>query len=228
MFDKANQLYHNKNYDSAARLYQQMINDGYCSADLFYNAGNAYYRLNRIGLAIWCYEKAVGIHRDKNYVENLALAKKRIREPIDEIPEIFFIRWWESAYRLFSANTWAVLALTWFLLAMSGLFLNKFNIRISMPAWLKYGAFTLSLYCLFMLMVRAYNDACHFNGIIIEAKTLCTFQNKKEPIFLSEGIKIKVVELHPESTRSTGTPKVAVKLPDGRNGLIDRRALLKL
>lgn len=35
MFDKANQLYHNKNYDSAAKLYQQMIQDGYCAADLY-------------------------------------------------------------------------------------------------------------------------------------------------------------------------------------------------
>ena len=40
MFEKANQLYHNRLYDSAAGLYQQMINDGYCDPALFYNAGN--------------------------------------------------------------------------------------------------------------------------------------------------------------------------------------------
>lgn len=70
MFDKANQLYHNKNYDSAAKLYQQMIDDGYCSSDLFYNTGNAYYRLNKIGLAIWCYEKAITIQPEKLYRES--------------------------------------------------------------------------------------------------------------------------------------------------------------
>ena len=89
MYVKANQLYHNKDYDSAARLYQQMLNDGYCSPDLYYNAGNAYYRTNQVGLAIWCYKKAIQIHPEKNYIDNLALANKRIREPIEKINEIF-------------------------------------------------------------------------------------------------------------------------------------------
>lgn len=227
MFDKANQLYHNKNYDSAAQLYQQMINDGYCSSDLFYNAGNAYYRLNRIGLSIWCYEKAIAIHRDKNYLENLGLAKKRIREPIDELTDIFFIRWWEGAYSLFSANVWAIIALIFFLLAMSGLFMGKLNLQFQLPSWIKQGGFVLSVLCLCMLMARAYNDAYHFRGIIIQPKTLCTFQNKKEPIYLAEGIKVKVVDLHPASSTLQAS-HVIVRLPDGRTGKIDRKSLLKL
>ena len=59
MFEKANQLYHNKNYDSASVLYQQMIQDGYCHPALYYNAGNAYYRTNQIGMAVWCFKKAL-------------------------------------------------------------------------------------------------------------------------------------------------------------------------
>ena len=52
MFEKANQLYHNKMYDSASVLYSQLINDSYLSPNLFYNAGNSFYRTEKIGLAI--------------------------------------------------------------------------------------------------------------------------------------------------------------------------------
>lgn len=228
MFDKANQLYHNKNYDSAAQLYQQMINDGYCSPDLFYNAGNTYYRLNRIGLSIWCYEKATSLHHDKNYSENLALAKKRIREPIDEIPDIFFIRWWESCYQFLSSNGWAVSALVFFLLAMALLFLGKLKPAMTLPRWLSNSCFLLTACCLLMLGVRTYNDKFHFKGIILQSRTLFTPQSRKESIFLSEGIKIKVVELHPDRSSGPGSTAVIVRLPDGRTGKIDRNSFIRL
>ena len=226
MFEKANQLYHNKNYDSAVHLYQQMINDGYCSADLFYNAGNAYYRINKIGMAIWCYEKAIAIHPSKNYTDNLMLAMKRIKDPIESIPDIFFIRWWKALYHLFTVNVWAIWALISFLLSFSILFLQKIKSNIVISKSWNVVLFLISGFCLLMLLVRSYNETYHYKGIVIEPQTVFMTSSKKEPIFLSEGIQVQVVGTI--ATQRGGSEYIQVKLPDGREGKIDRKSIIKL
>ncbi|MBK7764173.1 MAG: hypothetical protein IPI46_12655 [Bacteroidetes bacterium] len=220
MFDKANQLYHNKNYDSAAKLYQQMIQDGYCAADLFYNAGNAYYRLNKIGMAIWCYEKAILIHKDKNYNDNLSLANQRIKEPIETLREIFFIRWWQSLYQILTVNKWAILSLALFLLALIPLFIMRLKPGFYFSKTVIRALFGLSAFCVFMMLVAAYNQTFHYRAVIIEPKTLLTNLKQKESIYLNEGIVVKLVKTEGES--------VIVKLPDGREGKLNRKALKKI
>jgi tetratricopeptide (TPR) repeat protein len=228
MFDKANQLYHNKNYDSAVRLYQQLINDGYCSPDLFYNAGNTYYRLNHVGLAVWCYKKALEIRQDKNYTDNLALAQKRIKEPIAQVKDIFFMQWWEKMYRLFSSNAWAMLALLGFLLGIAILIVNKLQTKFLIPRVISSLLFIFSGYTLIMCSVRSYNDHYHFKAIITEPEVMFTSLSNKEPIYIHEGIEVKVVDMNPKGNVSGMAPYATVRLPDGRVGKIDRRAMLKL
>jgi tetratricopeptide (TPR) repeat protein len=229
MYDKANQLYHNKDYDSASRLYEQMIHDGYCYADLFYNAGNAYYRLNKIGLAIWSYEKALKIQENKNYTDNLLLAKKRIKEPIDEVNDIFFIRWWKNLYQLLSPNTWAVLALVLFLISFSLLFLKKLKSSFSVSGWMTSLLFLISGFSLLMSLIGSYNETYHYQAIVIEPKTLFTYASKKEPVFISEGIKVDLVDISPKMNRTNGEANyVIVKLPDGQTGRIDRKSIKKI
>lgn len=57
-FEKANLLYKQKQYSEAAGIYQQLIDEGYHQPQLFINAGNAYYKANKTGLAIYNYEKS--------------------------------------------------------------------------------------------------------------------------------------------------------------------------
>jgi len=227
MYDKANQLYHNKNYDSAAKLYQQMLNDGYSSADLYYNTGNAYYRINQIGLAIWSFEKALQLDDNKNYHENLLLAKKRIKDPIDEVKEIFFIRWWQNLYQLFASNTWGTMALSFFLLSFLFLFIKKLKSGFKFPSGINTLLFVFSGFCLVMMAVRVYNETYHYKAIVIEPKTLFTFSSKREPIFINEGIEVRVVNTA-SSTRQNGADYIEVELPDGRTGKLDRKAIKKL
>lgn len=220
MFDKANQLYHNKNYDSAAKLYQQMIDDGYCSSDLYYNTGNAYYRLNKIGMAIWCYEKAITIKPEKNYIDNLALAKQRIKEPIESVNEIFFIRWWQNLYQLFSVNKWAILALSLFSVALLLLFLKRLKHNFNIPSLGMQILFGLSAYSLLMLFVATYHQKYHYRAVVIESKTLLTNEKQKEPMFVNEGIVVTLIKNEGE--------RVLVKLPDGREGKLSRKSLKKI
>ena len=41
-FQKANALYQKQQYDSAAKIYEQLISAGNASGDVYYNLGNCY------------------------------------------------------------------------------------------------------------------------------------------------------------------------------------------
>jgi len=206
-------LYHNRLYDSAAGLYQQMINDGYCDPALFYNAGNAYYRSNRTGLAIWCFRKAQMLKDDKFTADNLALARRRIREPLQSPEDIFFVRWWKNFYGLLSLNGWALLALASFLAGM--LLLSVRLLKPSLPVartW-RIALFSVSALALLMTAVRWWQHTYRYRGILIgERIEFRSREGKEESAKLSEGIEVVFL--------GRGKSGLQVRLPDGRIGEI--------
>ena len=60
-FDAANRLYEAGKFDQAAHAYDQMIRTGPLSANLFYNRGNAQWKLGNAGKAIADYERALAL-----------------------------------------------------------------------------------------------------------------------------------------------------------------------
>ena len=57
-FEQANAAYNVGNYDSAMMLYEQILATDMESVPLYYNMGNAYYKMREYPMAIYCYEKA--------------------------------------------------------------------------------------------------------------------------------------------------------------------------
>src|SRR6059036_404081 len=104
-FEQANQLYRDGKYDQAAGLYEQVISNGYESAALYYNLGNACFKLKNTPSAILNYERAKRLApHDEDILYNLRLANLRIVDKIEPIPQIFFIDWWRSLVNTFSSS----------------------------------------------------------------------------------------------------------------------------
>src|SRR3990170_1403577 len=59
IFRAANQAYDQKSFSTAVDQYQTLLEKGTVSAAVYYNLGNAYFRLGNLGEAIWCYRKAL-------------------------------------------------------------------------------------------------------------------------------------------------------------------------
>jgi tetratricopeptide (TPR) repeat protein len=57
-FDQANRFYTQQDYDSAVTYYEKIVGSGTSSSVVYFNLGNAYFRLKKLGLARLCYEKA--------------------------------------------------------------------------------------------------------------------------------------------------------------------------
>jgi tetratricopeptide (TPR) repeat protein len=69
-FGKANQAYTNENYDLAIAGYEQILKTGKHSAEVYFNLGNAYYKINAVGPAIYNYEKALQLDPENIDVNN--------------------------------------------------------------------------------------------------------------------------------------------------------------
>ncbi len=53
---KAEKAYSNKDYKQAITCYESILKEGLSSYKLYYNLGNAYYKNNELGKAIYNYE----------------------------------------------------------------------------------------------------------------------------------------------------------------------------
>jgi len=72
LIEKGNSAYEKELYDIAIQNYMEAISDDQKSANLFYNLGNAYFKSNELGEAIWAYEQAHKINpADQDIVFNL-------------------------------------------------------------------------------------------------------------------------------------------------------------
>jgi tetratricopeptide (TPR) repeat protein len=126
LWNKANQFYTQKKYDSAALAYEQLLKSNNSNATLQYNTGNAYYRLNKIGLAILHYEKAAHLQPDNKEIrENLQLAKSKVQDNMTVSNPIFFVSWWNALNHVVSPNVWAVAALLMFMVVLALIYLTR-------------------------------------------------------------------------------------------------------
>lgn len=116
---QGNKAYTENEFEKAIMAYETIIQNGYSSAELYYNLGNAYYRTENYKLAILNYERALRLSPDdENIKTNLEFAKNHIQDRIDEIPKLFILKWFENFINLFSADSWSVISISSFILAL--------------------------------------------------------------------------------------------------------------
>jgi tetratricopeptide (TPR) repeat protein len=85
LFSEANRCYESQQYDQAILLYEQIIagrETGACDVNVYFNLGNCYYRVNKMGKAILNYERAKRIKpRDEDISFNLSFVRSVINDP---------------------------------------------------------------------------------------------------------------------------------------------------
>jgi tetratricopeptide (TPR) repeat protein len=114
LFSQGNQRYSQGDYEGAIEAYEAILQQGFESWQVYYNLGNAYYKIGKLGKAILNLERARRLNpRDDDIQYNLDLANLKVVDRINAIPELFFVRWMKSLARLFSAATlgWTALVL---------------------------------------------------------------------------------------------------------------------
>ena len=116
-FKKGVEYYTESDYQAALDEWLDIYNTGYRSAELNYNIGNAYFKLSNVPGAILFFERARLLKPgDSNINYNLQIAKTLVIDKFEEIPELFFVKWYDFLALMLTTNTWAVISIVTFVL----------------------------------------------------------------------------------------------------------------
>lgn len=225
-FEKANQLYQQNKYSEAAAAYQQLIDQGYSLQDLYFNAGNAYYKSNHTGPAVYNYEKVLRMNPDHEAAaHNLTLVNQRVQGFTDELPLLFFQKWWQQWQYLHNPNGWAIgsILLLWALVGgiLAYLLTDRFATRLFRVGIGVIGVLTVA-YC--FMSVYTYSVAnSHDSGIIMSSGIKAKpgpDPGGKDLFELNEGMKVDVLDATEDYCK--------VQLADGKTGWIGCNEIKRL
>ena len=129
-FEKGNALYQKGQYQEAVQVYENIIKeDKLHSAELYFNLGNSYYKLNKVAPSIYNYEKALVLKpNDPATLNNLKFAKKLTIDEIKEVPKVGFAKLIQNFTSIFDYNTWAKISVVLgfvFLLSFIGYYFSQ-------------------------------------------------------------------------------------------------------
>ena len=134
LFEQGNAAYNDGDFTKAISLYVQTLDMGSHSAALYFNMGNAYYRLNNVAESIYYFEKAKQLDPDnKDIKTNSAFAQNTTIDAIEAIPKSQLAQLQEGIFELFSITTWSTITLVWIwlfaLFFIAYLFLNASQLK---------------------------------------------------------------------------------------------------
>jgi tetratricopeptide (TPR) repeat protein len=194
-FQQGNNAYAEGKYQEAVDLYLKVLNEGYTSGEVYFNLGNAYYKLDEIGRAILYYEKATHyLEGDEALARNLSIAELRVVDEIEPIPKIFLEEWWDWLIHIFSINTFAWLCLALFILIslFSALYINFAKINFKRLLWISAVGFILVVS---LFIGRIYQFESSQYGIILSPKVSVVSEPSltgTEVFIIHEGTKVKI------------------------------------
>ncbi len=224
VFNQANQLFDQKNYDKAIQKYELILAGGFESEDVYFNLGNSYLQKKQYGKAILNYERGLIISpRNKSILQNLALANDKKADKIEKVPPFFLAQWWSQIRNLTQSGIWSLLAILFLWLGIGGLIgwiLGK-N-RSQRKKGFTAGLISLGLsLVLFALAYSSYSVYQNSGAAIIMAPKTALKQ-------LPDSISQEIIEIH-EGTKAEILEKVTswykVRLENGEVGWVIETAL---
>lgn len=196
---EAAQAYEKGDFSKSAELYQSLASEGYQSADLYLNLGNAYYKSGNVAKAILNYERGLLIAPgDIDLKTNLEIARLKTVDRIEPVGEIFLSRWMDSVRNLYSSNQWAVIAIGSFILLLGCFALYFIGGRVWMKKVAFFSSLLMIIVTLFANVASAQQKAylLERNSAIVFAKSVTAKSTPSESgtdlFVLHEGTKVTV------------------------------------
>lgn len=226
-FEKGNKSYQKGNYEEAIVHYESILKDKKQSADLFFNLGNCYYKLNKVAPAIYNFEKALLLKpNDKDIQNNLKFAQKLQIDDIKEVPKVGFNRVIQDFTSSNHYNTWA-----WIAVMLSFLFLLSFVIYyFGETTLLKRIFFIGMVFTIFGIIISVFSaifEKANYDNdqpaIVFEEMTAVKSEpteNATVAFMLHEGTKVFVFESVDNFKK--------IELQDGKKGWIKSSAIKQI
>ena len=220
----ANALYQKSDFAGAERGYRQLMERGFEGGVLYYNLGNACFKQQKLGEAIYFWQRArQKLPGDPDIRENLELANllvvDRVELPADPLP----LRWLDSAVRRLTVaqESWLVLLMFMAangLLALHMLAKSAHLASRALISSLITGSLALLFTC--SLAWKVYEKANRQEGVVIEQKADVRSGPGTENITVfavHEGILLRI--------RGESGGWYQVSLPNGWSGWLQKNSV---
>jgi tetratricopeptide (TPR) repeat protein len=201
VFEDANRLYLEQKYDAAASRYQSIISNGYVNGEVYFNLGNAYYKMGKIPHAVLNYERARKfIPNDDDLNVNLQLVNLQLTDKIEPIPELFIYRWAESLLTIFDLRTMLWLMYALFLLALGSFSWFLFAESYEQRRYSLMGGMLCTVLLVFGIgnfLVQSYRESnTQFAVVMTDVANIKSAPDKKgnDLFVIHRGLKVQVLD----------------------------------
>ena len=215
LFEKANKAYNNSDYTSAITLYDSILTIGLESSELYYNLGNCHYKAQDWANAIWHYEKSLKLEKNDKTTQNLELANLKIIDRIEDIPQLFYKKWWSSFISIFNMFSWQLISILIVWLALTIKILGQFtNYKKEHFLSILYSLALISFFATYSTYQRniTKKEAIIFTSSIVVNSAPTT--NSTNLFSLHSGSKIEILDTIGEW--------INIKIENGSSGWIKK------
>ncbi len=184
-------------FEHAVQLYEKLLGSGFVNGQIYYNLGNAYYRLGTSGKAIVYYRRAEKLlPRNPDIKANINLLKSDFvdKESISQLPEILKI----VCFWYFFLNLSEITAITVYMyLALMSSILFFIFVKVQ---WLKNIIIVFASCLLVMVIslgIKAYSQHSIERGVVIADESRIRYGpgEEYEPRFeIHEGAEVRIEE----------------------------------
>jgi len=199
-FVEGNQKYTEEHYKTALKSYESLIDSVNRSSEIYYNLGNAYYKTNQLGKAIWAYESALKFDpKNEDAKFNLEFVNLKTAGEIEQ-PKPALTEWLKRLLFGPQINLWAYISVGCsFVLSLMILlfFMTKSRRRRNISLM---GGMTFALLLIFSTVTAYFHKnfiLSHNDGIIISEQAnvrLSPLEKANVSFELLEGAKVKLLD----------------------------------
>ena len=219
-YEKGLDAYRNNQYDLAIQEFETILNNNWDSPELYYNFGNAFYRIGNTSGAVWAYESCLKLtptHSDAEY--NLRLANLNVKDRVDLPDPPIYLKWYMGIKERYAPSMW--INITLFILLILSLLTTVS--RILSSVWLNYiqSMFITLFFCsLFFTLHSIWTENSVNQGVIYYPVVEIRSEPNKfsaQLFEVHEGLKVLV--------NQTSENWVEIELLDGKAGWIENHQI---
>ncbi len=199
LFESGSKAYLDGEWEKAIDSWQQIESSGYVGGELFYNLGNGYFQVGKLGYAILYWEKAAHlIGEDEDVSHNLEIARKQLRDKLDGEVRLPVWDWFDNFRAGLSTGILSFGLILITVLLFGVLSLHRWVWRSSSRLkWVTSVITIILILNLSLLMLRARDDSSNKFGVFIvsEAEVLSApaIGTGKMLFTLHEGTKVRLI-----------------------------------
>ena len=220
-FEQGNKQYINENYSAAISLYDSIITTGMESSELYYNLGNCHYKTNDWANAIWHYEKSLQLNNNEKTIHNLKLAKIKVIDRIEALPQLFYKKWWINLTQTLSTKFWQILAFLCIGLIFILQLISQFTSLKNKPITKVFSVVTIII--LLIIQTSYYNNFTKKEAIIFsETITVNSAPTSRSTnlFTLHAGCKVEIIDVIGDW--------INIQIANGNSGWITQNSIKEL